>query len=109
MTPHEDSREHECSSPQKAPPAPVTSVIGNKRCTMGTQKFGSLGMSVLLETRNYLEGGEGKLLPANELESVRMESKGEINDCGACLCPYESPLPNDHVNVLIKRYGAGGT
>lgn len=47
------------------------------------------------------------MLPANELESLRMESEGEINDCGACLCPYESPFPNDHVNVLIKRYGAG--
>lgn len=66
-------------------------------------------MPGFLETRNHLKEGEGKLLPANELESLRMESEGEINDCGACLCPYESPLPNDHVNVLIKRYGAGGT
>lgn len=92
-----------------APPAPVTSVIGNKGCTIGTKQFGSLGLSGFPETRNHLKGGEGKLLPANELESLRMESEGEINYCGACLCPYESPLPNDLLNVLIKRYGAGGS
>lgn len=60
-------------------------------------------------TRNHLSGGEGKLPPANELESLGMEFEGEINDGSACLCPYESPLPNDRVNVLIKRYGTGGT
>lgn len=65
--------------------------------------------SGLLETRNHLSGGEGKMLPANELESLGMEFEGGINDCGTCLCPYESLLPNDRVNVLIKRYGTGGT
>lgn len=94
---------------EMALPAPVTSVMGDKCCNMATQQLGGLGMSGFLETRNHLNGGEGKLLPANELESLGMEFEGEINDCGTCLCPYESPLPNDHVNVLIKRYGAGGT
>ena len=79
------------------------------------------GMSMSLGTRNHLSKRGRKCasdiivvpldksLPANELESLGMEFEGEINDGGMCLCPYESPLSNDHVNVLIKRYGAGGT
>lgn len=72
-----------------------------------TQQLGDLGMFRLLETRNYFSR-DGKLLPVNELESLGMEFEGEIIDCATCLCPYESLLPNDHVNVLIKRYGVGG-
>lgn len=95
---------------EMALPVPVTCVWG--RATQHgdtTAGWDGLAMPGPGETRNHLSGGEGKLLPANELESLGMEFEGEINDGSACLCPYESPLPNDRVNVLIKRYGAGGT
>mgnify|MGYP001855092710 FL=1 len=76
-----------------------------------TQQYGGMAQACLCHwvPETTLAKGEGNVLPANELESLGMEFEGEINDGGMCLCPYESPLPNDHVNVLIKRYGAGGT
>lgn len=79
------------------------------QCGDTTVRWNGPGMSMSLGNRNHLSKGEGNVLPANELESLGMEFEGEINDGGTCLCPYESPLPNDHVNVLIKRYCAGGT
>ena len=78
---------------------------------MVTQQYGGMAQACLCHwvPETTLANGEGNVLPANELESLGMEFEGEINDGGMCLCPYESPLSNDHVNVLIKRYGAGGT